>query len=166
MSTEIKDTRCETDWLRIFPVRSGDEPEVSVTARDSDPGATAETIVSRADFLAAVATECDVIVIDRATLPEVTEKHVRGGTVLVLTNGDGTEWSVGSTPAHMAARVDEAYRNLALVEYAKAHPLVDEAQVETLAEVMRAVQNLNSIPEVTRDFARRLLATGRIEVRP
>ena len=115
--------------------------------------------VPRADFLAAVAAECDAIVIPREDLPERVSPSTDGKWLWA----DSWNCLATATPDD-ARRAARAY--LALAEHLDAHPPVDEAKVEALAEVMRGVQNLNSIPEVTRDYARRLLATGRIEVKP
>ena len=118
---------------------------------------------TRADFLAAVAAECDVIVIDRAELPERVSPSMDGKHLWA------DAWSVPATNTpDIPRRAARAY--LALAEYLDAHPPVDEAQVEALAAVMREALNTPEDgtfrPYVAEDAARRLLATGRIEVKP
>jgi len=83
--------------------------------------------VSTADFIAAVEAECDGIFIPRAELPEVivdrewieVDGQTFAATIQQGMNPDG---------------IRAAYlRNLAAFEYLKAHPPVDEEQVEALA---------------------------------
>lgn len=77
-------------------------------------------------FLAAVATECDAIVIPRADLPEVQvdgDRYYAGGVVV--------------SGAVTVERADESIRGwLAIREHLAAHPPVDVAQVEALAHVL------------------------------
>jgi len=112
--------------------------------------------VPRADFLAAVETECgvrmvpaDAIVIDRAELPGVD-----------LTS-DGQPWAYGQTTQSAEKGRAVALAFLALAEYRDANPPVDEADVEALAGLLSHV--LPSLASFDA-YARRLLATGRVSV--
>lgn len=124
-------------------------------------------VLSRADFLAAVETElgvrivaADAIVLDRAELPEVMADrhglHVDGLTV------------DSATTHYDAIREMRAYA--AVFEYLDAHPPtppVDEADVETLGDLISTVTAGIDPFEAggAVQFARRLLATGKVEVR-
>ena len=86
--------------------------------------------VSRADFLAAVETECgvrcvpaDAIVIERAELPEVSARVGYPGLVYIT----GGLYSLAITDAH-----SRALEYLALAEYLDAHPPVPPGQVTKL----------------------------------
>lgn len=118
--------------------------------------------VPRADFLAAVAAECDAIVIPRETLPEVIP--VRGRSFSVDDPSCATTHSAAT--AEYARERGIGY--LAIAEYLDAHPPVDEAKVEALADLLIETfpgEIVNPRDRVV-DRARRLLATGRIEVKP
>ena len=122
-------------------------------------GKTLGTItITRADFLAAVETECgvrivpaDAIVIDRAELPEV-----------VGTTGEDPEWYAFADGRPRGILVgdehyDRAVAYLAAHEYEAAHPPtppVDEADVEALGDLIRQYG----------DDLHSLLATGRVSV--
>ena len=134
---------------------SGGADSVIVTAYDGIFRASVS--VKPADFLAAVAAECGVIVIPRADLPPVIEDrhglHVDGLTV------------DGATTADDAMR--DVFTHLAIVEYRKAHPPIDEAQVEALSAALAAATN-EAAPSNWRAVAKRMYANGvRVEaVRP
>lgn len=136
--------------------------ELSHARTDGAPG----SIFDRAVFLAAVEAECGVIVIDRASLPK-TGLTSDGSEVYA---GDGTpgtrwwQWGHGADAARSAAL---AY--LAIAEHIDAHPPVDEAQVEALADlIMTNRREVDGRPllDQYRDLARAFIATGRIEVKP
>ena len=99
------------------------------------------------------AARADVLVIPRTDLPEVAQ--ARDGTHRI-----GTEWfSVDeSATAWTLAR-----QYLAIAEYLDAHPPIDQAQVNTLATLLRDTgarpSGADAIP-----IARRLIATGRVTV--
>lgn len=124
--------------------------------------------VTRADFIAAVETELGVIVIDRAELPFV-EPEVEGFSGYVGLDGEG---SVATDPTPLLASAaqhrEQALRHLALADYLEANPPVDEAKVRALAaDVKRIANDLMDEAEgplPLTELARRLLATGRIEV--
>ena len=143
MSTRIQDS--DGDVLDMSSMSNGKVYLLS-TRSGCEP--------TRADFLAAVAAECDVIVIDRA------------GETYTSAEATGPNSPNGRSSWHRA----RAESHLALAEYLDAHPPVDEAQVEALAAVMREALNTPEDgtfrPYVAEDAARRLLATGRIEVKP
>jgi hypothetical protein len=152
MSVTVKDVGVLGDHCAIR-ARSG---EIEVTVKASSQISVAD--LSRADRLAAVAAECDVIIIDRAELPEVGEDD--GRTVRV----GGNSYAHGSR---------EDLRRMALsalvaVTHMDAHSPVDEAQVEALADLFAETFPAEMYRErgLLTERARRLLATGRIEVKP
>ncbi|MGV8973147.1 MAG: hypothetical protein ACOH10_12570 [Rhodoglobus sp.] len=132
-------------------------PNASVSCKDAG--------APRADFLAAVATECNVLVIDQAELPEVTvdsDGNLLAGWRLVCPEG---------SPAGL--RID-AMQSLALAEYLDAHPpvqIVDEAQVAAIgAAILTEDKSLGRHGDTTLsqydDIARSLYRAGiRIEVK-
>lgn len=103
---------------------------------------------NRAAFLAAVAAECGVIIIDRDDLPEVTEQngqHYAGGAHRSF--GDAAQYRQYALGA------------LAIAEYLDANPPVDEADVEALARDLAVAAGYES-DAVDRNIARRLVAAG------
>lgn len=138
MSTNIGSTFSD----RVLLIEGGGPTEVSL-AIGGEP-----IDVDRAEFLAAVAAELDVIVIPRSDLPEVT------------TDDTGQPYLYGTPYYGTAAdhRADALY-HLALAEHLDAHPPVDEAQVDALADL--AAQFYGRGPT---ELARRLVATGRVTV--
>jgi len=126
----------------ITTVRNGAVVAVSISAN-----------VTRADFIAAVEAECDGIFIPRASLPGL--RFVAPGHYQI-DSGDG--W-------HLDPDIDAetayqgALEHLALAEYLKAHPPVDEAIVKTLADLVGEQPS-------EADTIRALLATGRVQVTP
>lgn len=173
MSTEIRSV-----MGRVRLTRDGASIGVETTEVGGDVYGVMRA-VTRADFLAAVATECNAIVIDRADLPEIEYDPNPGFTpVNRAIWPDGTTSGtaavdIGGGPWTAAGCRKTAQHMLALAEYLDAHPQVDEAQVEALAQMMRdlaldgAQPNDGTRADVTAaDLARRLLATGRIEVKP
>ena len=129
-------------------------PETPLTIRDSTGVGVCIDIgdgwkggyFTRADFLAAVETECNVrivpadsIVIERGELPELDEGCLAR--------------SIAPQNHRSIAR-----HHLALAEYIDAHPPVDEAQVEALANVIDA-SDITEFETCT-DYARRLYLAG------
>jgi len=107
VSTEIKDVS------REFPTHELRGDGRSATFIVGTPsGARWVAIVPRADFLAAVAVECDAIVIPRTDLPEVAQKYgeYHAGTLVVE----------GGTTAEEALAAAREW--LALAEHLTAHP--------------------------------------------
>ncbi|WP_152203602.1 hypothetical protein [Georgenia thermotolerans] len=142
----------------------GSRADIRVTFKTPTvPSAT--TILDRDELLAAVAAELGVIIINRADLPEV----VINGDEVKASSGPGyVATSVGWETAEKLRGV--AYGWLAIAEYLDAHPPVDEAQVDALAELLVAhsaemVSAAFTNDTSARDAARRLLATGRVTVR-
>lgn len=124
MSTNVACTSCPTVTLTLDghnPTGDPDEFYV-ILGREGH-------FVRRADFLAAVAAECDVIVIDRATLPEV----IVDGDMRQLVHAGYVERHNTASPVEER---EAALMHLALAEYLDAHPPVDEAQVEALAGLL------------------------------
>ena len=148
MSVTVTDVSVLGDHCAIR-ARAGEH--VEVTVKEGSQFSVAD--LTRADFLAAVAAECDVLIIDRAELPEVGEDD--GRTVRVG----------GNCYAH---RSKEDLRKMALsalvaVRHMDAHPPVDEAQVEALAKVLLATRveaDCRPADDQYRDIARRLVARG------
>lgn len=112
--------------------------------------------VPRANFLAAVSSELGVVIIDQADMPIVTERGVPDAVFV----GD-TPWHRG-TGWDVAAIRKSALDRLALADYLERNPPVDEAQVSALAALMRDAENVRNDVEKQ---ARRLIATGKVEVR-
>jgi hypothetical protein len=129
-------------------------------AVSNSSGMAVEQGVPRADFLAAVASELDAIVIERAELPKVEPVGARGrlsveGGSLVLVDGDTTE-----------STREIALRWLAGAEYLREHPPVDEAQVRAITTALRAEGNFPEGVDL-RPMAESLYRAGvRVEVTP
>ena len=129
--------------------------------------------VHRADFLAAVETECgvrvvpaDAIVIDRAEVPPVTPSGGCSGAGTQYLSAAGHE--IESTADAALVRV-HALALLALAEYLDAHPPtppVDEADVEALAGLILDPAKPYEYVVDPAILARSLLATGRVSVTP
>jgi hypothetical protein len=132
--------------------------------------------VARADFLAAVETECgvrcvpaDAIVIEASSLPPVMPVVLGDpGEVMVTfptidARGPG-EHVRGISPWDTAESLtSEAHALLALAEYLAAHPPVppvSDEDVETLACTLAD----DGLAGFVTDIARRLLATGKVTV--
>jgi len=107
----------------------------TVTVRASNDLMAGTAEVDRAEFLAAVATELDVIVIPRTDLPEVVLTE-RGGLVAQT----DTEIAAGINPASNWTAADarlQALGWLALAEHLENNTPIDEAAVDDLANVIR-----------------------------
>lgn len=128
--------------------------------------------VDRPAFLAAVASDCNAIVIDRAELPAVTadREWVQAGEA---ENADPYSARPNANPNwtwHYALNA------LAVYEYMRTRPPVTEADVDALAEILwENAQNPSgpgdrfseTTPEDRNRFrnrAFRVLATGRVQV--
>lgn len=174
MSTKIKDTYPHYGPHELI----GDSGNVIFGAERVSHGQhlSVTANVPRAEFLAAVAVECGVVIIDRTDLPVV--KATEFEAKVEVAEGHQGDWKVtpGETPA--AAVRKDAVALLALAEYLDANPPVDEAQVEALAALLWEYAQNPSGPGDTfeettdaernrcRNRAGRLLSTGRIEVKP
>ena len=117
--------------------------------------------VSHSDLIAAVETEChvrlvpaDAIVIDRADLAPVSIVDGRA-----VADGASDPYSA-SLVANPNWAWQYALNAIAVSEYLRAHLPVDEADVETLAGLIRQ----HNHGAFTSDVARRLLATGKVTV--
>ena len=107
-------------------------------------------LTHRAEFLAAIATELDVIVIDRDDLPEVVP-HPRLPKTFTVGGGEHTTHS-----AHDAEYARErGIGYLAIAEHFDKHPPLDEAAVDALVEVCMT----EGVADPHRT-ARRLVAAG------
>lgn len=164
MSTTIKNMAGDRE-VRIAPVR--DFGGAMVEIGNYILGVyRADAWLPRADFLAAIEAELDVIIIDKAALDEPVYEYASGNDDAVWSAQGGHTLVV--QPHRDAAWVSEhALAWLSLSRHLHAHPPVDEAQVQVLAAVMREALSTSDEPKhfVAEDAARLLLATGRIEVR-
>lgn len=120
--------------------------------------------MDRAELLAAISSELGVVIIDQADMPIVTERGVPDAVFV----GD-TPWHRG-TGWDVAAIRKSALDRLALADYLERNPPVDEAQVKALAEIVRAATDTPADAYIGADLtaegiARRLVATGKVEVR-
>lgn len=161
MTTKILGTTSFTD------ATLAEEPGgVRVTIADTTGIRVASVLLDQAEYLAAIATECDTIIIPRADLPKV---DARGG-VLVAELGDEERGAAAEARldrdvpnSHAEWHRAKANAHLALAEHLDAHPPVDEAEVDALAALIRDTGarpgGADSIP-----IARRLLATGKVQV--
>lgn len=156
MSARLQDITVPSDWLDFWA------SDTTVYATISDNG-QAEVAVARADFLAAVAAECNVIVIDRNDLSKVSFGADEDGDPR-WSAGDST-WTFarGQTPRSADLR-SRALDSLALAEYLDAHPPVDEADVEALASALKDEPLFGLGRPDANEVARHLLATGRVQV--
>jgi len=97
--------------------------------------------VDRAEFLRAVETELNVIVINRADLPTVIdsrdEKELLAGPIALHLEGDEFANPDG------CRKVAAAY--LALAEHLEAHPPVDEAQVDALTVAIESAVDRDGV---------------------
>jgi hypothetical protein len=156
MSTKIQDTVEPDDEHRLEMY----EGHVSFTAQDSD--VTADAAMDRDEFLAAVAKECDVVILDRADLPVVT---VCDNGIARAGEGDSRASSMASDdPAWHRGR---ALAHLAVAEYLDVHPPtppVDEADVEAVIRAATSAVDYVSAATIER-MARALLASGKVEVK-
>lgn len=152
MSTKIKDRVRATDWLRIDAIKS-DPAGVALEFVDRYRNGIVE--VPTADFLAAVASELDVIVIPRADLPEVRKDGTDSMDFRVEGGDVGGIYSDESTA--QGARAN-AIAWLAIAEYLDAQ--VDEAEVKALTEALVSLDGRGQITEPDKVLARRLVAAG------
>jgi len=163
MSTEIKSIATpRTVTIKEFHGTG------AVVIESNDPIKGLRTInVNRVEFLAAVETElgvrlvaADSMVIEHDDWPEVKKTEYVG------------VYDVGGKPHSNfqpeAAR-KLALRYFALAEYLDAHPPtppVDKADIEALAQVLTDVGMDSEEGPTPHAVARRLLATGKVVVRP
>lgn len=115
-----------------------------------------EADVPRADFLAAVSSELGVTVIDKATFPPVEACSADADLC-----GIGT-FSKSSDPEALER---EGARYFAYAAYLRANPPVDETQVGALTSIIDELGPWWA-GMTESDLARRLIATGRVEVQP
>lgn len=148
MTTAIRDAAGKgRSWI----IRDADT-HVSITGSTSDGTIDRASLVDRAEFLAAVADELDVIVTPKADLPQIEDD---GSGDLRVIPGDRPASVLPSTPGATE------YRRRALVSLALAEHLenaVDEAQVNALARLVAAETNGTHIPATA--LARRLIQAG------
>lgn len=147
MSTEIKTQTGHLVAVIDTTHRLGNPGEVYVGMDPEESG----YFIPRADFLAAVAKECAVIVVDRAEWPEVTGDCVNGYKVRRL-RVSGQAYRNGDDARENARNI------LALAEYLDAHPPVDEAQVEALTADICAIEANGQ--QFASTIARRLVEQG------
>ncbi len=152
-----KSIRCAHDDR--FEVNIGDilthdgEPRVYVQGR---VGSTERFLANptRADFLDAIRTELNVIVIDKAELPEVTRDgdHIRiDGRIA---------WPVNLAHKHAAEIKQDALDGLALAAYLEANPPIDLAQVAVFNQALIEVEMDHSDGPVPFKVATDLVKAG------
>jgi len=110
--------------------------------------------VDRAEFLAAVANELDVIITPRTDLPEVTSTNAGGLRAIHGPTGSEATIRAGDTAADVHSL---ALCYLAIAEHLDENA-VDEAQVNALARLVAAETNGTHIAAT--DLARRLIQAG------
>src|SRR5690625_3561848 len=145
VTTSIRDT---AGTGRFWIIRDADT-HVSVTVSTSDGTIARASLVARAEFLAAVRDELDVIIIDRADLPPVEEQNdvLQAGHIFLHRKD-----RPGRDPG------EQARAWLALAEHLEHNPPIDEAQVNALARLVAAETNDTHIPATA--LARRLIQAG------
>lgn len=150
MTTRIHDPE-QGSYLPTYVDLTATGNTVTVRASNGFMAGTAE--VDRAEFLAAVANELDVIITPRSDLPEVTSTYAGG--LRAIHGPTGSEATIRAGDA--AADV----HSLALCYLAIAEHLenaVDEAQVNALARLVAAETNGTHIAATA--LARRLIQAG------
>lgn len=120
--------------------------------------------VPRADLLAAVSSELGVVIIDKADQPKARLSKLSTGVV----EARGFARSLNADSTEVRA---DGYALLAIADYIDGHvPPVNEAQVKALAEIVRTATDTPAGAYIGADLtaegiARRLVATGKVEVR-
>lgn len=154
MSTEIKDTISGSAelWVETAGTRR------IVVFGGSEGGVRTLNTMEQPDFLAAVENELDVLVIDKADLPEVLAED---GSFAAYAPGIAEIKSVNVNTTNLRNR---AYALLAIAEYADANPTVDQKQVEALTDALDEAFAATEWSKNNADLARALVATGRVTV--
>jgi hypothetical protein len=163
VSTEIKCEACSTDQeTATISLLADDEVKID---------SPFPVFTTRATFLAAVASEfevqvvpLDAIVIERADLPKVEPESSVAPLRVPLpdefwsTDIDGPIRSVGPNSPNGKPEWHRArgLAHLALAEYLREHPPVDEAQVAALATVLREATVRGDFDH----YARQLIRAG------
>ena len=152
MTTAIRDSYAALDSALIG--RSGQGVYVGID-KTSLPH-RADVIIPRDEFLAAVAAELDVIVINRSDLPEVSLHTAHGrGLLGHTTSAQVADFDYGNQGHTEPVPVGYSPNELIALGIAlKENPPVDEAQVDALAKV------LADVGPSTEGLARRLVAAG------
>ena len=142
--TTIRDVYIPTDRFEIG--NQQDRVRIEVT----EGGRLNFIVVDRAEFLAAVATELDVITIPRTDLPAVKENAY--GVV-----ARGIDASKHAFPPLLRAK---AYAFLAMAEHLEKNPPIDEAQVDALATLLKDDAQFGLGRPDADEIARRLVKAG------
>lgn len=151
MTTRIHDPE-QGSYLPTYVDLTATGNTVTVRASNGLMGGTAK--VDRAEFLAAVANELDVVVTPRADLPKIEDDG--SGDVIVIP-GDRPASVLPSTPGATEYR-RRAHIALAIAEHLDKNPPIDEAQVNALARLVAAETNGTHIAATA--LARRLIQAG------
>lgn len=154
MTTAIRDAAGKgRSWI----IRDADT-HVSITGSTSDGTIDRASLVDRADFLRAVATELDVIVIPRSDLPTPVPHPTNPDLAYVRT----LTASRGRTAQSPDVLMDRALDYIAAAEWAAAEPPVDEAQVGALADLIIEADGTESVTQklAIRRVARELVKAG------
>lgn len=158
VSTEIPSSKAAASGFAAHI--GGLDGEVRMrTYRDDDRGLTVH--VPRADFLAAVAAECGVIIVDRAELPETA----------IAADSQHVDFSYGEMghvePIPVGIDADELIALGLALRASRAAPPADEAQVEAVSSALEDATHDWDTNQQRDDLARRLVERGvRVEVQP
>src|SRR5690625_972569 len=144
VTTRIHDRSCLPTYVDLTATGN------TVTVRASNGLMAGTAKVDRAEFLAAVANELDVIVIPRSDLPEVTSTYAGGLRAIHGPTGSEATIRVGDSAANIRGL---ALCYLAIAEHRE--NAVDEAQVNALARLVAAETNGTHIAATA--LARRLI---------
>ena len=144
MSTRITAPESPHHYVTI-----ADRPDGRIAVRATDNGMTTVAPVNllRAEFIRAIESELDVIVIDRDGLPEVVESG------RLLTAGHPHHYAAADADPEQVK--DRALAVLALARHLEANPPVDEAQVDALHRLIGSEADVTNA-----DLARRLVEAG------
>jgi hypothetical protein len=172
MSTRVKSAyEASSAKITIYPYENASNGTSGVMLI-ANSGGVARVLVPRADLLAAVAAECDAIVIPRETLPEVKAD----GRVEGVSGAPTYRFSVAGHKGYGEPGDAERCRavaraHLALAEYLDARPPIDEAQVENVYDIVQDSLHMAGITMgqvdhgVRMDIARCLVGRGvRVDV--
>ena len=158
MSTEIKSTVTR----RTLTISDNTDGDVYLQIHLASVQ-EASIYIKLTAFLAAVEKECDVIIVRRADLPAAVE---RKGWTTYPVSGGAREFVLNPDDTYEALMAD-ARALMALAEYRRAHPAVDEQQVDDL--VTAAYGCLPHPVQFDRmeasRYIRALVASGRVEVK-
>ena len=155
MTTTIRDTYATADKVKISK-QPGGKGQVRIETRNG--GQLNFNVLDLAEFLAAVATELDVITIPRTTVEQVSGPDDDGDYLITSTGPFEDEW-VDAKHTPDAIR-QTAHELLAIAEHKAANPPIDQAQVDALYDAL-VNEDGGDLAEVDLGtLARRLVKAG------